>query len=73
VEAILIVRLVKFLAVGAFFAGALGVLIPDRLEDRKRTAYFIAGRDGRRGWISGSLIALSLVAISALMVWRPSL
>ena len=60
VTGLLLLRLTKWVGVSLLVAGALGALLPERFEDRRRSALYFGGPGFALTWIAGFLMAFTL-------------
>lgn len=61
-------EIAKLLAVVTYFTGTVGAFLPERLEDRQRAAYALAGPGFGLTWILGFVLVWAR-QISALSLW----
>ncbi len=61
-------EIAKLLAVAGYFAGTIGAFLPERLEDRQRAAYALAGPGFGLTWFVGFILAWAR-SVSALSIW----
>lgn len=68
-------EIAKLLAVAGYFAGTVGAFLPERLEDRQRAAYWLAGPCFGLTWALGFVLvwarqqsALSLWVVGAMVL-----
>lgn len=53
-----LLKLLKVLGVAALFAGSIGAVLPKSLEDRRVSAYFVAGPAFGTTWFAGFMLAM---------------